>query len=36
MNLGIMDSNKANSRFYNWTKIAIIYCDGAFHQGNRL
>lgn len=27
-----VDSNK--SRFANWTKIVIMYCDGSFHQGN--
>jgi hypothetical protein len=31
---GILAVDPSKSRFANWTKIVIMYCDGAFHQGN--
>jgi hypothetical protein len=31
---GMLSTDPAKSRFANWTKIIIMYCDGAFHQGN--
>lgn len=31
---GILDFNHVHSKFSSWTKIVIMYCDGAFHQGN--
>lgn len=33
-NGGILETDPAHSRFANWTKIVIMYCDGSFHQGN--
>lgn len=33
---GLLSSNETeNPVFHNWTKVYIIYCDGAVHQGNR-
>lgn len=31
---GLLAVDAAKSRFANWTKIVIMYCDGSFHQGN--
>lgn len=31
---GILEADPAHSRFANWTKIILMYCDGTFHQGN--
>jgi O-palmitoleoyl-L-serine hydrolase len=31
---GLLAVDSAKSMFANWTKIVIMYCDGAFHQGN--
>ena len=31
---GILALDPSKSKFANWTKIVIMYCDGAFHQGN--
>lgn len=31
---GFLETNPAKSKFANWTKIVIMYCDGSFHQGN--
>jgi hypothetical protein len=33
---GILSTIPSQSPFANWTKIIIMYCDGAFHQGNNL
>lgn len=34
--LGILSTDPTKSAFANWTKIIIVYCDGAFHQGNNV
>lgn len=31
---GFLSTDPAHSKFANWTKVVIMYCDGAFHQGN--
>ena len=33
INFGMLEVDPAN-KFANWTKIVVMYCDGAFHQGN--
>lgn len=33
-NSGILSTDPTKNSFANWTKIIIVYCDGAFHQGN--
>lgn len=35
-NGGILDTDPAKNSFARWTKVVIMYCDGAFHQGNNL
>lgn len=30
---GILSADPQESAFANWTKVIIMYCDGAFHQG---
>jgi len=32
--LGVMELNKEN-KFAEWTKVAVLYCDGLTYQGNR-
>jgi hypothetical protein len=34
--LGILQTDHSINRFANWTKIAIIYCDGTLFQGNNI
>ncbi len=31
---GYLSTDPANSRFANWTKVIIMYCDGGQHQGH--
>jgi hypothetical protein len=31
---GVLSTDPKKSAFANWTKVVMIYCDGAFHQGN--
>lgn len=31
---GIQSTDPAKNIFANWTKVVMLYCDGAFHQGN--
>jgi O-palmitoleoyl-L-serine hydrolase len=31
---GILSTNASLNPFATWTKVFMIYCDGAFHQGN--
>jgi hypothetical protein len=31
---GILSTDSSKSKFANWTKIVMMYCDGSFHQGN--
>lgn len=31
---GILSTDPTKNIFANWTKVIILYCDGAFHQGN--
>jgi len=31
---GYLSTDPANSRFATWTKVIIMYCDGAQHQGH--
>ena len=30
---GILSTDPKNNFMANWTKVFVIYCDGAFHQG---
>jgi hypothetical protein len=30
---GILSTDPTKNVFANWTKVMILYCDGAFHQG---
>jgi len=30
---GILSTDLSKNIFANWTKVIMIYCDGAFHQG---
>jgi hypothetical protein len=30
---GILSTDPTKNLFANWTKVIILYCDGAFHQG---
>jgi O-palmitoleoyl-L-serine hydrolase len=30
---GILSTNPSKNIFANWTKVILLYCDGAFHQG---
>lgn len=32
--MGVLSTDPKKNAFANWTKIVMIYCDGAFHQGN--
>lgn len=35
-NSGVLSTKpEMNPTFYDWTKIYVIYCDGACHQGYR-
>jgi hypothetical protein len=31
---GILDTDPSKNKFASWTKIIVIYCDGALYQGN--
>lgn len=31
---GILSTDSTKNIFANWTKVIMLYCDGAFHQGN--
>lgn len=33
--MGILTTDSAKSRFANWTKVVVGYCDGSLHQGHR-
>lgn len=30
---GILSTDASKNIFANWTKVIMLYCDGAFHQG---
>ena len=32
---GYLSSNPSKSKFAEWTKIILAYCDGSLHQGHR-
>lgn len=34
VNGGYLSTDPAKSKFYNWLKIIIQYCDGSLHQGS--
>ena len=34
-NAGILEANPAKSKFAEWTKLLVGYCDGSLHQGYR-
>lgn len=33
---GMLSTDPEKSRFASWSKFIFAYCDGSFHQGNRI
>ena len=31
---GFLSTDPKKSKFANWTKVKMMYCDGAYHQGS--